>query len=108
MKLPTKTKTPSTQLTPAQVCDLPMGDLLARVNGSLADACFDEPNFFGYVTIRPSTGHITVHTPASLADDTRDGAIRFLITQHLGLPAHLFPDCLEVTRFTIDVEGEQA
>lgn len=93
-------------LTADQVCDLPMDELLTRVNGSLADACFDEPKLLGYVTIRPSTGHIAIHTPASLADDTRDAAIRFLITQHLGLPTHLFPDVFEVTVF--DGKGAQA
>ncbi|WP_371646449.1 hypothetical protein [Streptomyces mirabilis] len=91
------------QLTSAQVCDLPMDELLARVNGSLGSTGIDEPGFFGYVTVTASN-RITVYTPASLGDATRDAAIRFLITQHLGLPTHLFPDVFEVTRFTIPGE----
>jgi hypothetical protein len=103
----TAPSTPTDQhLTCEQVCDLPMGELLARVNGSLDSTLIDEPKFLGYVTITAS-GRITVYTPASLGDDTRDAAIRFLITQHLDLPVHLFPDVFEVTRFTIPI-GVQA
>lgn len=100
--------TPADQpLTCEQVCDLPMGELLALVNGGLAPSCIDEPGILGYVTITPCSGRIAVHTPASLGDDTRDGAIRFLIAQHLNLPTHLFPDGFEVTRFTVPI-GVQA
>jgi len=98
---------PTGQLTAAQVCDLPMGDLLAQVNGSLDTTGINEPKFLGYVTITRS-GRITIHTPDSLGDDTRDAAIRFLITQHLGLPTHLFPDVFQVTRFEIASTGVQA
>lgn len=98
--------TPADQpLTSAQVCDLPMGDLLARVNGSLDTTEIDEPKFLGYVTITGS-GRITIHTPDSLGDDTRDAAIRYLITQHLSLPTHLFPDVFQVTRF--EIAGSEA
>jgi hypothetical protein len=97
---------PADQLTSAQVCDLPMGELLARANGSLAPTGINEPGFFGYVTVTTS-GRITIYSPTSLGDDTRDAAIRFLITQHLGLSVHLFPDVFEVTRFRIP-SGVQA
>lgn len=103
----TAPSTPTDQhLTCEQVCDLPMGELLAQVNGSLAPACINEPGFLGYVTDTAS-GRITIHTPASLGDATRDAAIRFLITQHLDLPTHLFPKGFEVTRFSIAI-GVQA
>jgi hypothetical protein len=106
MKLPMtamapSTPTPGQRLTCEQVCDLPMGELLALVNGSLAPSCIDEPGILGYVTITPRSGRIAVHTPASLDGAARDGAIRYLIAQHLNLPTHLFPDGFEVTRFTI-------
>lgn len=94
-------------LTPDQVCDLPMGELLARVNGSLGTTKIDEPMFFGYVTVTAS-GRITVRTPASLTDDTRDAAIRFMVTTHLGLSTHLFPDVFEATVFPITGSGAQA
>jgi hypothetical protein len=95
---------PSTPIGPSltceQICDLPLELLLAQVNGGLDTTDIDEAKFLGYVTITRS-GRITIHTPASLAEDTRDAAIRFLITQHLGLPTHLFPDAFQVTRFEI-------
>lgn len=100
---PTTSPAPIAQrhaLTCEQVCDLPMGELLAQVNGSLDTTGINEPGFFGYVTVTASN-RITVYTPASLGDDTRDAAIRFLVTQHLGLSVHLFPDVFEVTRFRI-------
>jgi hypothetical protein len=96
--------TPTDQrLTCEQVCDLPMDELLVQVDGSLGTTGINEPGFFGYVTVTRSN-RITVYTPASLGDDTRDAAIRYLITQHLGLPTHLFPDVFQVTRFTIPGE----
>ncbi|WP_326786424.1 hypothetical protein [Streptomyces sp. NBC_00151] len=98
---------PADQLTAVQVCDLPMDELLARVNGSLDTTEIDGPKFLGYVTITGS-GHITIYTPDSLGDDTRDAAIRYLITQHLGLPTHLFPDVFQVTRFEIAGSGGRA
>ncbi|MCX4576563.1 hypothetical protein OHB41_25990 [Streptomyces sp. NBC_01571] len=106
---PATAKAPSTpidqrdNLTSAQVCDLPMDELLARVNGSLDSTGINEPGFFGYVTVTAS-GRITIYSPTCLGDDTRDAAIRFLITQHLGLSAHLFPDVFQVTRFEIPGE----
>ncbi|MFF4347567.1 hypothetical protein [Streptomyces sp. NPDC001530] len=93
-------------LTPDQVCDLPMDELLARVNGSLNTidtekalyAGLDTTRFLGYVVDRPSG--ITVFTPDNATEAARDVAIRYLVTQHLGLPTHLFPDIFEVTVFT--------
>ncbi|MEU6098416.1 hypothetical protein [Streptomyces sp. NPDC047079] len=85
-------------LTPEQVCDLPMDELLTRVNGRLDSTEINEPGFFGYITVTAS-GRITIYTPASLHDDIRDAAIRYLITTHLGLPTHLFPDVFRVTVF---------
>ncbi|MFJ1808510.1 MULTISPECIES: hypothetical protein [unclassified Streptomyces] len=87
-------------LTPDQVCDLPMDELLARVNGRLDTTEINEPKFIGYVTVTAS-GRVTIHTPTKAHPDTRDGAIRFLITTHLELPTHLFPDVFQVTRFSI-------
>lgn len=92
-------------LTPEQVCDLPMDELLTRVNGRLDTTDIDEPKFFGYVTVTAS-GRITIYTPASLSDTVRDAAVRFLITTHLGLPTHLFPDVFEATVF--DITGREA
>ncbi|MFJ9020768.1 hypothetical protein ACIRPU_12410 [Streptomyces sp. NPDC102259] len=94
-------------LTPEQVCDLPMDELLARVNGVLDTTEINEPKFIGYVTVTAS-GRVTIHTPTKAHPDTRDGAIRFLITTHLELPTHLFPDVFQVTRFSIADEGARA
>lgn len=90
-------------LTPEQVCDLPLDELLARVNGSLDTTEINEPKFFGYTTVYAS-GRITIHIPTQASDLEREIAIRFLLTQHLGLPTHLFPDVLQVTVF--DRNGE--
>lgn len=98
--------TPTAQrnkLTPDQVCDLPMGDLLAQVNGSLGTidtdravyAGVDTARFLGYVVARPSG--VTVYTAKNATEAARDVYIRYLITQHLGLPTNLFPDIFEVT-----------
>ncbi|MFE4701428.1 hypothetical protein ACFRIC_30640 [Streptomyces sp. NPDC056738] len=97
---------PADQLTADQVCDLPMGELLAQVNGSLDTTEIDGPKFLGYVTVTNS-GHITIYTPGHLGDDTTDAAIRYLITQHLGLPTTLFPDVFQVTRFTFTPQEVQ-
>lgn len=101
---PATATAPST-LTPEQVCDLPMSALLARVNGSLDTidtqaaklADFNWSGFFGYIVIRDSG--VTIYTPADATDVARDVYVRYLITQYLGLPTHLFPDVFEVTVF---------
>ncbi|MFD7709519.1 hypothetical protein [Streptomyces sp. NPDC059786] len=94
-------------LTAAQVCDLPMGELLALVNGRL-DTIDTENNqyaginpdrFLGYIVARSRTG-ITVYTDEHLPDAPRDAYIRYLITEYLGLPTHHFPGNYEVTVFT--------
>ncbi|MGW3024802.1 hypothetical protein [Streptomyces sp. NPDC001221] len=87
-------------LTPEQVIDLPMDELLTHVNGRLDTTEINEAGFFGYVTVTAS-GRITIYTPAGLDDDIRDAAIRYLITTHLGLSTHLLPDFLVATVFDI-------
>ncbi|MFE1748975.1 hypothetical protein ACFW88_00215 [Streptomyces anandii] len=92
-------------LTPEMVCNLPMDDLLAQVNGSLDTIDvhsgrfdgIDTSRFFGYAVHRQSG--VTVYTAADATDEARDVYIRYLITQYLGLPTHLFPDIFEVTIF---------
>jgi len=103
MNAPTTSTMPSTQLTPEQVCDLPMGDLLAQVDVTLDTTEINEPKFFGYIAIHDS-GRATVYLPSQASDLQRDIAARFLITQYLGLPTHLFPDVLQVTVY--DRDGE--
>ncbi|GGS48047.1 hypothetical protein [Streptomyces violaceus] len=95
-KLPTTATAPSTPLTPEQVCDLPMGELLAQVNVALDTTEINEPGFFGYVTIQGS-GRATIYLPSQASDLARDIATRFLITTRLGLPTDLFPDVLQAT-----------
>ncbi|MEV0639007.1 hypothetical protein AB0I77_29505 [Streptomyces sp. NPDC050619] len=103
----------SNQLTPDMVCDLPMGELLARVNGRLDTIDteahryegIDTTRFLGYVVDRRLSG-ITVYTPANATEAARDISIRYLVTQYLGLPTDLFPDIFEVTVYTgADVEA---
>ncbi|MEU1194958.1 hypothetical protein ABZ446_01885 [Streptomyces sp. NPDC005813] len=94
---------PTDQLTPDQVRDLPMGDLLAQVNGRVGTTEIEEPGFFGYVKIYPS-GRITICTPASLDAGLRDLAIRYLIAVHRDLSLDLFPDIFQATRFGVDGE----
>lgn len=92
-------------LTPEQVCDIPMDELLAQVRGSLDTldtrapkfAGIDWSGFFGYIVVRNSG--VTIYTPADATDTARDVYIRYLITQYLGLPTDLFPDVFEVTVF---------
>ena len=83
-------------LTPEQVCDLPLDELLAQVNATLDTTEINEPKFFGYITIHAS-GHATIYLPSQASDLERDIGARFLITMHLGLPTHLFPDVLQAT-----------
>lgn len=87
---------PSTQLTQAQVCDLPMADLLAQVDVHLDTTEINEPNFFGYITV-DATDRATIYIPSEASDLTRDVATRFLIATHLGLPTDLFPGVLQAT-----------
>lgn len=88
--------TPSTQLTQAQVCDLPMADLLAQVDVHLDTTEINEPNFFGYITV-DAADRATIHIPSEASDLSRDIATRFLIATHLGLPTDLFPGVLQAT-----------
>jgi hypothetical protein len=99
--------TPADQpLTCEQVCDLPMGELLALVNGSLGTIDtearryegIDTARFLGYVVDRRRSG-ITVYTAKNASEAARDVYIRYLITQRLGLSTRLFPDIFEVTVF---------
>ncbi|SED26017.1 hypothetical protein SAMN05216532_3980 [Streptomyces sp. 2231.1] len=95
----------SASLTAEQVCDLPLNDLIAQVNARLDIIDTHAPNFagidcsgfFGYIVVRESG--VTIYTPADATDVARDVYIRYLITQHLGLPTGLFPDVFEVTVF---------
>lgn len=87
---------PSTQLTQAQVCDLPMADLLAQVDVHLDTTEINEPNFFGYITV-DAADRATIHIPSEASDLSRDIATRFLIATHLGLPTDLFPGVLQAT-----------
>lgn len=110
-QLPTATvssPTPTAQrLTPDQVCDLPMGDLLARTNVRIGvpidlsnpdyiDA--DTDHFFGYLVDRKSG--VTLHIRSDATEVAHDVYVRYLITQHLGLPTHLFPAELQHTVFS--------
>lgn len=95
------------QLTASQVCSLPMDTLLTKVDAELDTTNITAHGFFGYVTITKA-GHVTVYTPVDMDDDARDAAIRFLITQHLGLPTHHFPQGMTVTRLTLPTQGRQA
>lgn len=96
-------------LTPEQVCDLPMDELLAQVNGSLDTVDTEQyrreginpDGFLGYTAVRRSG--VTVITAERMHEATRDVAIRFLITKYLGLPADLFPDVFQAT--TLDRDG---
>ncbi|MGQ5580355.1 hypothetical protein [Streptomyces sp. ECR3.8] len=94
--LASSTALASSPLTPEQVCDLPMDDLLAQVNVQLAATEINEPGFFGYVAIHAS-GSSTIYLPSQAGDLERDIATRFLIATHLGLPTDLFPDVLKAT-----------
>ena len=84
-----------------------MDELLTQVDAELGTTNISAHGFFGYVTITEA-GHVTVYTPTGIDDDVRDAAIRFLITQHLGLPTHALYGGMKVTRFTIPVRGVQA
>jgi predicted GIY-YIG superfamily endonuclease len=96
----------SHSLTPAQVCDLPMAELLARVNAKIGEplvmadsvyAAIDTSHFFGYLVSR-NTGP-TLHIRSDATEHAHDIYVRYLLTQHLGLPTHLFPDELQHTVF---------
>ena len=85
-------------LTPEQVCDLPMHDLLGRVNATLDSTEINEPKFFGYVVVY-AAGRLVIYIPSKASELEREIAIRFLVTQSLGLPTHLFPDVLQATAY---------
>ncbi|MEU7399707.1 hypothetical protein [Streptomyces sp. NPDC044948] len=103
VQVPVARSAAGTTLTAAQVCSLPMEDLLAQVRAELDTTDITANGFFGYVTVRES-GRITVHTPVGLDSDARDAAIRFFITKHLGLPSDLFPSILQVDVFHLGSE----
>lgn len=105
VQVPVTRSAAGTTLTAAQVCSLPMENLLAQVGAELDTTDITANGFFGYVTVRKS-GRITVHTPVGLDDDARDAAIRFFITKHLGLPSDLFPSILQVSVFDRESEDQ--
>lgn len=86
-----------TTFTPEQVCDLPLDVLLSELNVRLRTIDTDQPQFrefdfglfFGYRVARASS--VTIFTRQCATEAERDIAIRYLLTQHLGLPTHLFP-----------------
>ncbi|WP_284437147.1 hypothetical protein [Streptomyces sp. TUS-ST3] len=85
------------------MCSLPLDVLLPMVNARLAATEISGKGFFGYATITRA-GRLTIYTPDYLDDDGRDAAIRFLITKHLGLSSHLFPEMLQATVFNLGSE----
>lgn len=92
-------------LTSTDVCSLPLDVLLPMVNARLDSTEINGDGFFGYATITRA-GRLTIHTPDYLDDDGRDAAIRFLITKHLGLSSHLFPEMLQATVFDLGSEAK--
>jgi hypothetical protein len=84
-----------------------MGELLAQVHGRLDTidtethnfAGIDTTRFIGYVVARRISG-ITVYTARNASETARDLYVRYLITQALGLPTHLFPDVFEATVYS--------
>ncbi|MFF7949391.1 hypothetical protein [Streptomyces griseorubiginosus] len=92
-------------LTSTDVCSLPLDVLLPMVNARLDSTEISGDGFFGYVTITRA-GRLTIYTPDYLDDDGRDAAIRFLITKHLGLSSHLFPEMLQATVFDLGSEAQ--
>lgn len=105
VQVPIAQSAAGTMLTAAQVCSLPMEELLDQVGAELDTTDITANGFFGYVTVRKS-GRITVHTPVGLDNDARDAAIRFFITKHLGLSSHLFPSVLQVSVFDRESEAQ--
>jgi hypothetical protein len=94
------------QLTAAQVCDLPMGELLARTGAAIGLSLdFSDPVYDGVVTT-PMFGYLvsrkagaTLHIRSDATEDAHDIYVRYLLTQYLGLSTHLFPDVLQHTVF---------
>lgn len=97
VQVPVAESATGSSLTPEQVCDLPLDDLLTQLHVDLDTVDTDQPHFagldfrrfFGYMVVRASS--ITVFTREAASEVERDIAIRYMLTQHLGLPTHLFP-----------------
>jgi len=89
---------PVSGLTAAHVCDLPLDELLAQVNGCLGTTEINEPGFFGYITVHAS-GRFVIRLPSRASQLHRELAIRYFVTVHLGLPAHRFPAIVQHTVF---------
>lgn len=95
-----------TSLTADQVCDLPMGELLAWTGAEIGLSLdFSDPVYDGVVTT-PMFGYLvsrksgaTLHIRKDATKDAHDIYVRYLLTQHLGLSTHLFPDVLQHTVF---------
>lgn len=94
----------SASLTPSQVCDLPMDELLdltdVRIGAPLdlancERAGLNTEGLFGYLAIREA--ETILHIRGDADEVAQDGYARYLITQYLGLPTHLFPDVLQHT-----------
>lgn len=101
-----QTKPTDSSLTAEQVCDLPISDLLARVDGELDTTEINETGFFGYVEAYTS-GHFVIYLPSQAGESLRDMGIRYLVTVLLGLSTHLFPDVIQHTVIdrTLQAEG---
>lgn len=85
-------------LTAEHVFDLPVKTLLAQTGGQLGTTEINEPGFFGYITVH-TPGRFDLYLPSQAGDSLREMGTRYLLTVHLGLSTHLFPEVITHTVF---------
>ena len=83
-------------LSPAQVLDAPLGDLLDTAGVEIVDSSITDRGFFGAVVQR-KTGEMYLTMPTGRSDREHDTIARYLIAQAFGVDLPQLPPPFETT-----------
>ncbi|MCZ0979402.1 hypothetical protein O1L60_10635 [Streptomyces diastatochromogenes] len=104
MKLGTTAPEIATAPAIEHVITAPLDELLVEQNARLVEINLTDPEFFGAVLLRKSTGKVVLAMPAGREPIEQDCAARFLLAFHLGLPTDQFPTFITAETVTPSVE----
>ncbi|WP_127201763.1 hypothetical protein [Streptomyces sp. Z26] len=87
-----------------QALGLPMPELLDAVGAEFTTVDIDDPAFHGSA-IHTQSGRLIIVVPSSMAADTADRMVRFLVTQVCGIEVASSPVGLDVEFTYLDGGG---
>ncbi|MFK0182036.1 hypothetical protein ACIQVR_39500 [Streptomyces xanthochromogenes] len=80
--------------SPTTLAEVPLPDLLAKLDAEIYDSSITDSGFFGCV-IRRKDGHIALAMPPGRGEAERDTVARILLGKVLGIPVAPFPRSLQ-------------